>query len=169
MDILISSNLERFLYYASNEDEEKTKSLMEALAKDGEYEFKNPYDFFYAYSTDEEKTLEVIKDTYNTYKYLVDPHTAVAYNAYKEYVKETKDNTITVVVSTASPYKFPQVVLEAFGIKEEDAQKAVEMVHDKFDIEIPKVLNYPAVSRKVIKLEDSVQAVRDVVECFQSK
>ena len=169
MDILISSNLERFIYYATNEDEIKTKELMEALANNGEYDFKNPYDFFYAYSTDEKKTLEVIKETYLEYNYLVDPHTAVAYNAYKEYKNETNDNNVTVIVSTASPYKFPQVVLEAFGINEEDAFNAVSLVNQKFNLEIPKVLNYPSVKRKIVKLSDSKKYVEDVVACLQSK
>jgi len=166
MDILISSNLERFLYYGTN-SEAKTKELMEKLQKNGEYDFKNPFDYFYAYSTDEKKTLNVIKDVYNQYKYLIDPHTAVAYNAYKEYVKETKDNAPTVVVSTASPYKFPQAVLEAFDIEEKDAMKSIKVLSNKFNIEIPKVLNYPEVRRTVVKLEDSENYVLDVIKCFE--
>ncbi len=166
MDILISSNLERFLYYGTN-SEAKTKELMESLTKNGEYEFKNPFDYFYAYSTNEEKTLEVIKEVYDNYKYLVDPHTAVAYNAYKSYVNETKDNAITVVVSTASPYKFPQAVLSAFDVVEEDAMKSINVLSNKFNLEIPSVLNYPPVKRTIVKLEDSVKYVEDVIKCFE--
>jgi threonine synthase len=166
MDILISSNLERFLYYGTN-SEVKTKELMESLTKNGEYEFKNPFDYFYAYSTNEEKTLEVIKEVYDNYKYLVDPHTAVAYNAYKSYVNETKDNAITVVVSTASPYKFPQAVLSAFDVVEEDAMKSINVLSNKFNLEIPSVLNYPPVKRTIVKLEDSVKYVEDVIKCFE--
>ena len=166
MDILISSNLERFLYYGTN-SEAKTKELMEKLAKNGEYDFKNPFNYFYAYSTDEEKTLEVIKDVYNKYSYVIDPHTAVAYNAYKEYVKETKDENPTVVVSTASPYKFPQAVLSAFGVEENDAMAAINVLSKKFNLEIPKVLNYPQVRRTVVKLEDSEKFVLDVIKCFE--
>lgn len=166
MDILISSNLERFLYYGTN-SEAKTKELMESLTKNGEYEFKNPFDYFYAYSTNEEKTLEVIKEVYDNYKYLVDPHTAVAYNAYKSYINETKDNAITVVVSTASPYKFPQAVLKAFDVVEEDAMKSINVLSNKFNLEIPSVLNYPPVKRTIVKLEDSVKYVEDVIKCFE--
>ena len=166
MDILISSNLERFLYYGTN-SEAKTKELMESLTKNGEYEFKNPFDYFYAYSTNEEKTLEVIKEVYDNYKYLVDPHTAVAYNAYKSYVNETKDSAITVVVSTASPYKFPQAVLSAFDVVEEDAMKSINVLSNKFNLEIPSVLNYPPVKRTIVKLEDSVKYVEDVIKCFE--
>lgn len=169
MDILISSNLERFLYYGNNESTEKTKDLMEQLVTKGTYDFKNPFKEFYAYSTDEEKTLKVIKEVYDKYNYLVDPHTAVAYNAYKEYENETKDNNICVVISTASPYKFPQSVLEAFGIIEEDAMKAVNTLSKKFNLEIPKVLNYPEVQRKIVSLKDSVSYVEEVVKCLKSK
>ena len=169
MDILISSNLERFLYYGNNESILKTRTLMDNLAKNGVYDFKNPYNYFYAYSTDEEKTLKVIKDVYDEFEYLIDPHTAVAYNAYKEYEKETKDDSVTVIVSTASPYKFPQSVLEAFDIKEDDAFKAVEVLSNKFNLPIPKVLNYPKVERKIVSLKDSVTYVEGVVKCLSSK
>jgi threonine synthase len=140
---------------------------MESLKNNGCYDFKNPFDYFYAYSTDEAKTLDVIKEVYNNYKYLIDPHTAVAYNAYKLYEKETKDNAVTVIVSTASPFKFPQSVLEAFNIKEDDAMKSINVLSNKFDIEIPKVLNYPPVKRTIVKLEDSVKYVEDVIKCFE--
>jgi len=166
MDILISSNLERFIYYGTD-NQVKTKELMESLVKNGEYSFKNPFDYFYAYSTDENKTLEIIKEVYDKYNYLIDPHTAVAYNAYKKYVEETKDNVITVVVSTASPYKFPQAVLSAFDVKEDDAMKSINVLSNKFNLEIPSVLNYPPVKRTVVKLEDSVKYVEDVIKCFE--
>ena len=166
MDILISSNLERFIYYGTD-NQVKTKELMESLVKNGEYSFKNPFDYFYAYSTDENKTLEIIKEVYDKYNYLIDPHTAVAYNAYKKYVEETKDNAITVVVSTASPYKFPQAVLSAFDVKEDDAMKSIKVLSNKFNLEIPSVLNYPPVKRTVVKLEDSVKYVEDVIKCFE--
>ncbi len=166
MDILISSNLERFIYYGTD-NQVKTKELMESLVKNGEYSFKNPFDYFYAYSTDENKTLEIIKEVYDKYNYLIDPHTAVAYNAYKKYVEETKDNAITVVVSTASPYKFPQAVLSAFDVKEDDAMKSINVLSNKFNLEIPSVLNYPPVKRTVVKLEDSVKYVEDVIKCFE--
>ena len=169
MDILISSNLERFLYYGTKESTKETKKLMESLNTKGSYDFKNPFDYFYAYSTDEKKTLEVIKEVYEKYKYLVDPHTAVAYNAYKKYLDETKDDSICVVISTASPYKFPQSVLEAFDIEESDAFKAIHTLSEKFNLEIPKVLNYPKVEREILSLKDSNSYVEEVVKCLESK
>ncbi len=166
MDILISSNLERLVYYGVNENTNKTEELMSDLKNNGKYSFENPFDFFKAYSTGEEKTLETIRNTYQEYKYLIDPHTAVAYNAYLEYVKETKDKTKTVVISTASPYKFPQSVLEAFQIKCNDAMEAIQRISKEFYLEIPSVLNYPAVQRDIVPLEQAEEYIVDVIKCF---
>jgi len=164
MDILISSNLERLIYYGTKEDVAKTKELMENLIKYGKYDFKNPFNYFKAYSTDEKDTLEIIKNTYDKYNYLIDPHTAVAYSAYLKYVSETKDNLKTVVVSTASPFKFPQSVLEAFNVKDYD--NAINALSNKFNISIPKVLNYPKFEREIVKLEEAEDYIVDVIKCF---
>ena len=169
MDILISSNLERFLYYASNESTEVTSDLMNKLKTNGEYNFKNPFDYFYAYSTDEKKTLDVIKNVYNESKYLIDPHTACSYNAFDLYRKNTKNNEPVVVVSTASPFKFPQSVLSAFDIEADESLDSINVLSNKFNIEIPKVLNYPAVKREVVELKNADSYIKDKVICFGSK
>lgn len=166
MDILISSNLERLVYYGANENVDETNRLMSSLKNNGEYDFNNPFDFFKAYSTDEERTLEVIKDVYKEFNYLVDPHTAVAYNAYLQYVAETKNSLKTVVVSTASPYKFPQAILEAFDIDCNDPLKAIDIISDKFNLAIPSVLNYPKVVRENVDLKDAEDYIVNVIKCF---
>ena len=167
MDILISSNLERFVYYGLN-DTEKTKELMEKLVNTGMYDFNNPFKYFYAFSTNEEITLNVIKEVYEKYNYLIDPHTAVAYNAYKAYLKDTNDKKITVVVSTASPYKFPQACLEAFNIDApKDAFKAIDLLTKTFKLNKPAVLNYPEVKREVVKLNDTENKIMEVIKCFK--
>lgn len=168
MDILISSNLERFLYYANNEDCNKVKELMDSLTKNGEYNFMNPYPYFYAYSADEKRTLELIKEIYDHYKYIVDPHTAVAYDAYLKYKNQTKDNTLTVVVSTASPFKFPQTVLEAFRMDEDDPFKAIYVLSKEFDLEIPSVLNYEKRDRFVVDLSECEKKVEELIKCLKS-
>ena len=58
---------------------------------------------------------------WNEREYLIDPHTAVAFHVLEEYRKETGDDTVTVVVSTASPFKFCSSVLTALGVKEQRA------------------------------------------------
>jgi len=169
MDILISSNLERFIYYASNENTSLTNDLMNKLKTNGEYNFKNPFDYFYAYSTDEKKTLEVIKEVYNDSKYLIDPHTACSYNAFKLYREETKNTEPVVVVSTASPFKFPQSVLSAFDIKADESLESVKLLSKTFNIEIPKVLNYKEPKREIVNLSDADKYVKDKVLWYQSK
>ncbi len=164
MDILISSNLERLIYYGANEDVVKTKELMELLIKEGKYDFNNPFDYFKAYTTDEENTLRTIKYVYDKYKYLIDPHTAVAFSAYLKYSLDNKDNLKTVVVSTASPFKFAASVLEAFDAKSEDDE--VKALSNKFNIKIPSVLNYPLVEREIVDLNESEDYIVDVIKCF---
>ena len=169
MDILISSNLERFLYYGTEESISKTKELMNDLSNKGEYDFKNPFDYFYAYSTNEEDTLKVIKHVYDKYNYLIDPHTACSYNAYLDYVLGTKNNEPVVVVSTASPFKFPQSVLSAFDIKADESLESINVLSKKFGLSIPKVLNYPAVIKEHVELKDADSYVLGRVKCYESK
>lgn len=167
MDILISSNLERFIYYATGCDTNKTSLLMNKLKTDGVYEFKNPIDCFYAYSKNEEETLDIIKYVYDNYKYLIDPHTACSYGAYLEYKKENSEKV--VVVSTASPFKFPQSVLASFNIKADESFASVNELSKKFNIEIPKVLNYPSFEREVVSLKDIDKKLEEVIKCYESK
>ena len=118
MDILISSNLERLLYTISNDDSDETQDLMGQLQAEGEYDISeemwdNLSDFYGGYASDAQ-TQEVIKQVYESTGYLMDTHTAVAYAVYEAYKKDTFDNnTATVIVSTASPYKFPSSVMDA--------------------------------------------------------
>ena len=118
MDILISSNLERLLFFAAGA--EKNIEYMNALAKDGKYtidaDTKARIDrVFSGYYTDEEKTAETIKTVFEKYGYLCDTHTAVAVNAAEEYSAQTNDGLVTVVDSTASPYKFAADVYASLG------------------------------------------------------
>lgn len=121
MDILISSNLERLLYFTAGS--EKTAAYMEALKKDGCYTVdaeilaeirKN----FSGYFTSEEDTAKTIHDTFQKYGYLADTHTAVAIHAAEEYVRESGDTRPMVIDSTASPYKFANNVYRAVTGKE---------------------------------------------------
>lgn len=120
MDILVSSNLERLLYLASGGDCEKVSQLMKALSEDGVYKIDgamldNIRSVFSAYCCDEAQTEETIGAVWNEHRYLCDPHTAVAFCAAKQYSQTEKSGRRTVILSTASPYKFPAPVLRAIG------------------------------------------------------
>ncbi len=109
MDILISSNLERLLYFTAGC--EKTAEYMEALKTQGAYTvdadtMAKINENFIGYFADEETTAATIKDYYENHNYLSDTHTAVALSSAEQYIKESGDTTPIVVASTASPYKF---------------------------------------------------------------
>lgn len=124
MDILISSNLERLIYMIAGCDAKKTADLMDSLKKTGKYEITPEMkaqlaDFFGGYST-EAQTAGTIRDLYQKTGYVIDTHTAVAGGVYNRYRKESGDNTVTVIASTASPYKFTRSVMGAIDKKYED-------------------------------------------------
>ena len=125
MDILISSNLERLLYLSSGCDNEKVAKYMKALNEEGSYKVEEDQlarlkEEFYADYLDDEATSAVIKNTYEKKGYLSDTHTAVAIGVYEKYKNKTGDKTPTVILSTASPYKFSGFVAPAIGLKKNE-------------------------------------------------
>ncbi len=143
MDILVSSNLERLLYFISGKNNETVKELMNDLNTKGKYEIneemkKQINEEFYADCVYKEHTYEIIKEVFNKYNYLLDTHTAVAYKALQNYKKETNDETVSVVLSTASPYKFSSSVYEAlFGEIDKDEFDIMKELSEKTGVEIP--------------------------------
>ncbi|MDO4314677.1 MAG: threonine synthase [Oscillospiraceae bacterium] len=120
MDILVSSNLERLLFDLSGENDEEVKGYMAALAKDGRYEVSDAIkaalaEQYWGGFCGEEGTAATIARFYKEHGYLIDTHTAVAANVMEQYRTATGDETVTVFVSTASPYKFCNHVLTAIG------------------------------------------------------
>jgi threonine synthase len=117
MDILVSSNLERLLWMISERDAQQVKELMNSLKNKGfcriNSETKNKLKDFYGGFAFQEESRRCIKEIFEESKYLIDPHTAVAYAVYKKYIKETGDNTKTIIVATASPFKFTKSVMES--------------------------------------------------------
>lgn len=117
MDILISSNLERLIYRLAGNDPEATKDFMTALGSSGVYSIteamKKSLQDFYGNYADEEETAETIRRIYEDTGYVIDTHTAVAACVYEKYKKDTKDQKVAVIASTASPYKFTRSVMTA--------------------------------------------------------
>lgn len=133
MDILISSNLERLIYRIAGNDASKNAELMTALSKTGCYEIteqmKEQLADFYGNYADEKETAERIKQMYEGTGYVLDTHTAVASAVYKKYVADTKDTAVTVIASTASPFKFTRNVMNAIDGKY-DAMSDFELVDE---------------------------------------
>jgi len=147
MDILISSNLERLIYFIAGCDDVKNTELMKKLNTEGSYiitdEMKaNLTDFIGGYATEEE-TAQRIKELYEKTGYVLDTHTAVASHVYEQYVKETGDTTKTVIASTASPFKFGQSVMEAIDgkVHEEDMFELVETLSKTANVGIPNAVS----------------------------
>lgn len=138
MDILISSNLERLLCKLTSP--EKTKELMASLAKEGKYSVDIKNDEIVGEFATKDETFKAIKDMYEKTGYVLDTHTAVAYAAYEKYKSETKDETKTVIVSTASPYKFTKDVLCAIDSKYEsgDALELMTELENISKVSIPE-------------------------------
>ena len=148
MDILISSNLERYIYLASGENDSYINEIMSDLAEKGKYTVTDEIkakikDDFYADFATENETLTEIKESFNDKKYLMDSHTAVASCVLKKYKKETNDQTVTVVASTANPYKFNGSVLEALEISHNisDEFELLGLLNEKTRLEIPLALS----------------------------
>ena len=120
MDILVSSNLERLLYLMSSCDTELVAQLMTQLNRDGVYTVPEAMKEaiskeFYADFCNDAHAAETIAKVWQKHHYLCDPHTAASWAVAESYVQETGDSRPMVVLSTASPYKFPAAVLEAIG------------------------------------------------------
>ena len=120
MDILVSSNLERLLYLLSGCDTALVAKLMKQLNTEGSYTVPETlkaaiHREFWAGCCGDEGAAEVIGRVYKELGYLMDTHTAAGWAAAEDYVNQTGDKKPMVVLSTASPYKFPAAVLEAIG------------------------------------------------------
>ena len=123
MDILISSNLERMLYELSGCNDEEVGGYMAALSADGTYTVSGEIkakleELFAAGYCDDEGTKATIEKMWREHGYLIDPHTAVAFHVLEQYRAQSGDMSPTVVVSTASPFKFCDSVLSALGVEE---------------------------------------------------
>ncbi|HFI0143312.1 TPA: threonine synthase [Streptococcus suis] len=146
MDILVSSNLERLIFHLFGNDAAKTAELMEALNTAGQYDIQGAdadiLSLFAAAFATEEETAAEIKRVYDESDYIEDPHTAVASAVYKQYVEQTGDQTPTVIASTASPYKFPVVAVEAVtGRTDLTDFEALAKLHEISGVALPPAVD----------------------------
>ena len=146
MDILVSSNLERLLFLLSG-DAELVKSLMEQLNTTGAYQVpqalldKLRADFWQGFC-DDAGTKNAIGLVYREYGYLCDTHTAVAWDVAQQYKAANPDHNPVIILSTASPYKFPAAVLEALGHSAKgDEFEVMEQIRNATNVPIPKNLS----------------------------
>ena len=164
MDILVASNLERLLYLVTR-DSERVKKYMLNLKTEGYFKveeevLKDIQESFWGDFSTDDQTRNSIKTIYREYGYLVDPHSAVGFDVYTKYQKQTSDNTKTVVLQTANPYKFAKDVLNALFDGEYnniDPFEAVETLYAKTGVEVPEgiksILSKPILHPDVIEKE----------------
>ena len=169
MDILVSSNLERLLFALSGQDDKLVADYMQQLNKHGSYtvsdeiKAKLKSDFYGGFCSEEE-TSKVIAEVWKKYNYLIDPHTAVAYDVMEKYRRETGDTNKTVFVSTASPFKFCDSVLHSLGVAEvQDGIDALDQLSQTTNRPAPVPL--AALRNKAVRFTESVdkEKMEDVV------
>ncbi len=139
MDILVSSNLERFLFHVSGEDDTAIKKMMNQLDEEGSFRWD---DFskanIYGECASEKDVTNSINKLYEDEGYLMDPHTAVGYSVYRKFLKETGDIKPTIIASTASPFKFPDKVITSINLPvPNNLFKSMEIISEAMDMKIP--------------------------------
>ena len=161
MDILISSNLERLLYHESGHTDQ-VKRYMTQLNTTGKYRIEAPLKkkldkIFYADFATEEQTSNMIKEMFGSFKYLVDPHTAVALKVLSNYRRDTRDMTPFIVAGTASPFKFTNAVLTALS-------ENVDGIDDLKQLDKLSVISNRPVPKNLDKLHGAEILHTDVCE-----
>ncbi len=151
MDIVLSSNVERLIFELSGRDSEQTRQWMEDVHERGKYkvdketlqriteEFRSGY-------ADDQVVLKTIREVYDAFDHVVDPHTAVGFTMHARNTSNFKPEQLkkTVFVSTASPFKFPETVAQGLFSKRENQGKSIEAlsarIAEESGLEIPEKL-----------------------------
>lgn len=142
MDIQVASNFERFIYFAVGRDAAKVRAVMEQFKKTGAYTFEHfNRDTFTASRTTDAEIREIIQRVHQTYGYVCDPHTACGFKALNA-------DRVNVVLSTASPAKFPETIQAAIGI--EPTHPSLEVLKSK-----------PIVKHRIAAKPDAIRAFID--------
>ena len=134
MDILISSNLERFLFEISNRDARLVRETMASLQEAGFFQLDSKtlekvQETLYGNYATEAETMEMIRTCFSRHGYLLDTHTAVGMRVYEKYLRDTRDTErVTIIDATANPYKFNRAVMESL--------KGIEAVEEKEEFAI---------------------------------
>lgn len=169
MDIQVSSNFERLLYYKSNEDVDYINELMDDLKNKGRYEVSPEIlasikdDFVCGYS-DDDQIKASIKEVFDRYNYLMDPHTASGYQLTRE-VQSQYPDTHVVMLSTASPYKFVDTVSDAIvGEHLDEPIKTCQRLAEYTNIPIPEQLSSIWSSKEIDPVKINPDEMKSLVE-----
>ena len=163
MDILVSSNLERLIFHKSSDDivKEKMKDLNDSHI----FTFEGDFDEFLCGYASEEETKNTIAKTFKEEGYLMDPHTGVAKN-----IVDKLELKKTVILSTASPYKFSSSVLDALGENiSKDEFENINILHEKTGVKIPSEIKKLRNKKIIHKAKISKDEIEEEVLKFASR
>ena len=164
MDILVASNIERFLQLILKNND-KIREKIESLQETGRFEISEDLirraKLVGYWSTDDEGEAR-IKEVFDATGYLMDPHTAVAYDG----IKKHGSNRHVLLMATASPYKFPETVADALSLeKAGDEKELLQSIEDISHMAIPEelldVFKKPVRFEGAIDIEDMAKVVRE--------
>ena len=165
MDILVSSNLERLLFDLADNNAELISKYMDQLVQEGHYQvnsiIKDQLDrqFAAGFATQDQVSQE-IQRIYEADGYLIDPHTAVASFVTNQYQASHNDKTPSVIVSTASPYKFPESVYKAITGKPVTSSGLAAIQDLQNIIQQPFSNNVQALFNQSIRAEQIIQPTK---------
>ncbi len=164
MDILVSSNLERLLYYMSGKDTELVAKWMNDLNTTGRYDVGSEVlakiqALFVGDFVTDEQTKQIIRQVYEKTDVVLDPHTAIGYKV----AKERADRPV-VALATASPYKFSIDVLDALGQESNDEWDALRKLSSICQDEVPAPLAQLETKEILHKEVIAVDQMKQVVE-----
>jgi threonine synthase len=173
MDILVSSNLERFLFHTSDNDDNYVSGLMKDLSNKGFFEvnknhFNKLENLLSGYWVDEKSTEKLIGDLYKEEGYLMDPHTAIGYYGYLMEKEQAKSSPYTLIAATASPYKFPESICSSLNIDCPDsAEKMLKAIENNSNTNIPEnlliALNKEEIHKGTNKTSDIYDKIKSIL------
>jgi threonine synthase len=181
MDILISSNLERLLYHITDGNSKQVAEWMNELAATGRYDICKTYlakiqKVFWADWSGDATTIDTIQKAFEDTKYVLDPHTAVAYKASENYRVQTGDKTPNIIVSTASPFKFNNSVLAALDKTAGQGKNEFAMLQDLSEVsgwKVPKGLaaleNKEIRHKLVCEKGQMSEVVKNILNIYKNK
>jgi threonine synthase len=176
MDILISSNLERLLYHITWRDHARVCQWMADLNRTGCYQVDEQtnnkiQEIFWSDYADDKETIEMIGLIYQRYGYIMDTHTAVGMKVYEKYAAATGDSMKTVIVSTASPFKFNESVVRAIlgddAVRGRDELSLLQVLSSTSGLDIPAGLRdldrKPSLHKKIAAKEKMAEVVKKIL------
>lgn len=176
MDILVSSNLERMLYYMSDKDTRLITMLMNDLAQWGAFEVPETLlarirSLFGCGWANEDQVDQAIADCWADNHYVIDPHTACGYFVMQQMPRDPL--VPRILLSTASPYKFPRTVGKALGLDmpESDFEcmdTISEFTGTKAPTQLRKLNNADIRFNQTVSIVDMSQVVEQAVANAQT-